>query len=60
MQLTLTGIGPYPPVKKVVTAFQGTEHEMNIELTVAGRRRLILQMRVLPGKDADSTGVSRT
>jgi len=59
MQLTLTGIGPYPPVKKVVTAFEGTEHEMNIELTVAGRQRRILEMRVLPGKDSDPTGVSR-
>jgi hypothetical protein len=60
MQLTLTGIGPYPPVKRVVTAFRGTEDEMNIELTVAGRQRRILQMRVLPGKDSEPTGVSLT
>lgn len=60
MQLTLFRVGPYPPIKKVVTAFRGTDDEMKIELTVAGRRRHILKMRVLSGKEEETEGVSRT
>lgn len=47
MQLTLFRLGPYPPIKKVVTAFRGTENEMHIEITVQGRRRRIIEMRRL-------------
>ena len=55
-QMHLPGMGPPPPVKKVVTAFKGTKDEMSIEITVQaersryGRRRWrnrITEMRVL-------------
>jgi hypothetical protein len=39
MQLTFPGMGPPPPVTKVVTAFEGTSDEMHIEITVQSRRR---------------------
>lgn len=38
-QLTLPNVGPPPPVKKTVTVFQGTDHEMPIEITVQARKR---------------------
>ena len=56
-QMSLPGMGPPPPVKKVLTAFEGTKDEMHIEITVQaepsryGRRKRwrnrITEMRVL-------------
>ena len=48
------------PVTKVVTAFEGTEHELRFEIDVVGWQGHIVDLRRLPGNRTDATPVSET